>query len=179
MVKEVIVASMLTLVSFGEIPTIEGIGDETVISGEITEDTGAIIADNYEEVEKPFVDNSYFEAEIIEIEENPIVNGVMSEHLTKQSGVFNGPSGKETYYNLNMSGVVSIMRSMGYSEEEYPYWVREDGVKMLGDYVMCAAAFNIRPRGSIVETSLGTALVCDTGGFAYYNETQIDIAVSW
>ena len=107
MVKEVIVASMLTLVSFGEIPTIEGIGDETVISGEITEDTGAIIADNYEEVEKPFVDNSYFEAEIIEIEEKPIVNGAMSEHLTKQSGVFNGPSGKETYYNLNMSGVVS------------------------------------------------------------------------
>ena len=107
------------------------------------------------------------------------MNGVMSEHLTKQSGVFNGPSGKETYYNLNMSGVVSIMRGMGYSEEEYPYWVREDGVKMLGDYVMCAAAFSIRPRGSIVETSLGTALVCDTGGFAYYNETQIDIAVSW
>ena len=64
--------------------------------------------------------------------------------LTKSAGVYNGPSGKETYYNLNMSGVVSIMRSMGYSEEEYPYWVREDGCKMLGDYIMVAANFSIR-----------------------------------
>ena len=119
------------------------------------------------------------EVTIVELPEEPKINPPQEQHITKQSGVFNGPSGKETYYNLNMSGVVSIMRGMGYSEEEYPYWVREDGVKMLGDYVMCAAAFSIRPRGSVVETSLGTALVCDTGGFAYYNETQIDIAVSW
>ena len=119
------------------------------------------------------------EVTIVELPEEPKINPPQEQHITKQSGVFDGPSGKETYYNLNMSGVVSIMRGMGYSEEEYPYWVREDGVKMLGDYVMCAAAFSIRPRGSVVETSLGTALVCDTGGFAYYNETQIDIAVSW
>ena len=99
--------------------------------------------------------------------------------LTKSAGVYNGPSGKETYYNLNMSGVVSIMRSMGYSEEDYPYWVREDGCKMLGDYIMLAANFSIRPRGTIVETSLGQGIVCDTGGFASYNTTQLDIATNW
>ena len=33
--------------------------------------------------------------------------------LTASAGTINGPSGKETYYNLNMSGVVSIMRSLG------------------------------------------------------------------
>lgn len=99
--------------------------------------------------------------------------------LTKFKGVVNGPSGKETYYNLNMSGVVKIMRNAGFSEEEYPYWVREDGVKMLGNYVMVAANLEIRPRGTIVQSSLGDAIVCDTGGFAYSNPTQLDIAVSW
>ncbi len=100
-------------------------------------------------------------------------------HLTKRAGVFQGPSGKETYYNLNMNGVVRIMRSIGFSEAEYPYWVRDDGVKMLGPYVMVAAALNIRPRGSLVECSLGTGLVCDTGTFAYSNPYQLDIAVTW
>lgn len=99
--------------------------------------------------------------------------------LTKSKGVVIGPSGKETYYNLNMSGVVRIMRNLGYTEAEYPYWVREDGVKMLGNYVMVAANFNIRPRGTIVPSSLGDAIVCDTGGFAHNNPTQLDIAVSW
>lgn len=99
--------------------------------------------------------------------------------LTKRKGVVSGPSGKETYYNLNMAGVVKIMRNAGFTEEEYPYWVREDGVKMLGDYVMVAANLDIRPRGSIVKSSLGDAIVCDTGGFATSNPTQLDIAVTW
>jgi hypothetical protein len=96
--------------------------------------------------------------------------------LSKRRGTIMGPSGKETYYNLNMSGVVRIMRRMGNTDE---YWVRSDGVKMLGDYVMVAANLKLRPRGSLVETSLGTAIVCDTGGFAKRNPTQIDIAVTW
>lgn len=96
--------------------------------------------------------------------------------LSRSAGAIYGPSGKETYYNLNMSGVVSIMRSMGNTDE---YWVREDGCKMLGDYIMVAANLNLRPRGSIVQTSLGDAIVCDTGGFAKRNPTQIDVAVTW
>lgn len=99
--------------------------------------------------------------------------------LTAYAGVYNGPSGKETYYNLDMSRVVSIMRSMGYSEEEYPYWVRDDGVKMLGPYVMVAAELSTRPKGTILESSLGTAIVVDTGGFAFGNPTQLDIATAW
>ena len=101
------------------------------------------------------------------------------ECLNAYDGVFYGPSGKETYYNLPMDGVVRIMREAGYSEEEYPYWVRDDGVKMFGDYVMVAADLSIRPRGSILECSLGTAIVCDTGEFVETNPTQLDIAVDW
>ena len=99
--------------------------------------------------------------------------------LTPSAGVFDGPSGKETYYNLNMSGVISIMRGMGYTEEEYPYWVREDGCKMFGPYIMVAANLSIRPKGTILPCSLGTAIVVDTGGFAASNPTQLDIATSW
>lgn len=99
--------------------------------------------------------------------------------LNKIIGTVNGPSGKETYYNLEMSGVIRIMRNLGYSEEKYPYSVRKDGVKMLGPYIMCAANLSLRPRGTILETSLGTAIVCDTGGFAKKNPRQLDIAVNW
>ena len=96
--------------------------------------------------------------------------------LTRGRGTIQGPSGKETYYNLNMAGVVSIMRGMGY---DYEYWVRYDGVKMFGNYVMIAANLNLRPRGSLVQTSVGMGMVCDTGTFAYRNPTQIDIATAW
>ena len=101
------------------------------------------------------------------------------DKLSKSRGTIQGPSGKETYYNLNMSGVVSIMRRMGFSEAEYPYNVRADGVKCLGPYVMVAAHLGKRPRGSKVQTSLGTGMVCDTGGFAANNPTQIDVATAW
>ena len=99
--------------------------------------------------------------------------------LSKSHGVVYGPTGKETYYNLDMSGVVSIMRNMGFSSEDYPYWVREDGCKMLGPYIMCAANLDRFPRGTTVESSLGTCLVCDTGSFAASNPTQLDIATNW
>ena len=99
--------------------------------------------------------------------------------LTKRAGKIQGPSGEETYYNLKMSGVVKIMRKQGFSEEEYPYWVRDDGVKMLGPYIMCAANLKIYPRGSLVESSLGMAIVCDTGEFAKKHPYRFDIAVNW
>ena len=100
-------------------------------------------------------------------------------HLTKSGGVFAGPSGKETYYNLPMGRCIQIMRDMGYSVEEYPYWVREDGAKMLGEYVMCAAELGSRPKGTILETSLGMAIVVDTGSFAVSNPTMLDMCVDW
>lgn len=99
--------------------------------------------------------------------------------LTPSSGVNYGPSGKETYYNLPMDGVVNIMRDAGFSEEDYPYHISDNGCKMLGDYIMVAADFNIRPRGTVIETSLGMGLVCDTGSFTYSCSEGLDIAVSW
>jgi hypothetical protein len=108
--------------------------------------------------------------------ENSVWRGAI---LTARAGTIQGPSGKETYYNLPMQGVVRTMRGLGYDAENYPYWVRSDGCKMLGDKIMVAANLNVHPRGSVVETSLGSGLVCDTGGFARNNPYQLDLAVNW
>lgn len=99
--------------------------------------------------------------------------------LTQSAGVNYGPSGRETYYNLDMSGVISAMRGLGYSEQDYPYWEREDGAKMLGNYVMVAADLNTRPKGTVLQCSLGSAIVCDTGSFVNSDAQQLDIAVTW
>ena len=96
--------------------------------------------------------------------------------LNRYNGVNRGPSGKETYYNLNMNKIVDAMKRLGVNSE---YWVRNDGVKMYGDYIMCAADLSVYPRGSIVETSLGTGIVCDTGAFVKSTGIALDIATAW
>ena len=68
------------------------------------------------------------------------------------------------------------MKRLGVNSE---YWVRNDGVKMYGDYIMCAADLSVYPRGSIVETSLGTGIVCDTGAFVKSTGIVLDIATAW
>ena len=96
-------------------------------------------------------------------------------------GTVYGPTGKETYYNQDMSTLVQWARDAGLSEEEYPYWVRDDGCKMLGGFIMCAANLEHFPRYSIVESSLGACIVVDTGSFVYLDEgwNWLDIAVTW
>lgn len=138
---------------------------------EIQYDTSGIsaatsIASDFEEIEQP----------VQTVMRSTPVN---ITNLNAFNGVCNGPSGKETYYNLPMSGVVRIMRQKGYDEQSYPYWVRDDGVKMFGDYIMVAADLSTRPKGTILECSLGTAMVVDTGEFVNTNPMQLDIAVTW
>ena len=61
------------------------------------------------------------------------------------------------------------MRDKGYN---YDYWVRSDGVKMYGNYVMVAADLSTRPKGTIVETTLGDGIVVDTGTFVETPDLQ-------
>ena len=140
------------------------------LSGTKTEITETLVRESVSVASNPY------QIQPVHIDYNPTPVDWDGSVLTPAAGVNYGPSGKETYYNLPMDGVVSIMRSMGNTDE---YWVREDGVKMLGDYVMIAANLDLHPRGSLVPTSLGIGCVCDTGGFALYNPTQVDIAVTW
>lgn len=152
--------------------TVETTTETTTIetTSETTTET-TIVKEVYEEYEEPVYEEVYEEPSYEEFEE-PVYEADYSV-LTPSGGVnyFNGRM--ETYYNLPMGGVLDIMYSLGYSGE---YWVRSDGVKMFGDYVMCACDFGEYPRGSIIETSLGTAMVCDTGSGGY---GWTDIAVTW
>lgn len=80
---------------------------------------------------------------------------------------------QETYYDLNMSGVMGFCGKSGYS-------VREDGVKVDDEgYVIVAANLSRYPRCSVVETSLGLGKVYDTGTFANANPEQFDLATDW
>jgi len=99
-----------------------------------------------------------------------------TRQLTKSAGRVMGPTNEETYYNLPMERVIQSMRNRGYSEEDYPFYIREDGVKMLGDFVMVAADLDLHPKGTVVQTSVGQGLVCDTGEFT---EDIYDVATNW
>lgn len=104
---------------------------------------------------------------------------VDAAHLTASGGVFYGPSGKEKWYSADMSRVELIMRDLGYPEDSYLYHVREDGVKMFGPYVMIAADTTVRPKGTILDTSVGEAMVVDHCVEAEKVSGLIDIATTW
>lgn len=116
------------------------------------------------------------EAERKRIEESRKPNYPGGGHLTPSAGVFYFGNQRETYYNLDMSWIVSYARQNGISGE---YWIRSDGCKMLGDYIILACNRDVHPYGSIVQTSLGIGISLDTGGFAYDYPYGVDIAVNW
>lgn len=109
-------------------------------------------------------------------EPTPAYNPPTGGCLTPSGGVHNGPSGLETYYNLPMDGVIQQARNFGIEGE---YWIRPDGCKMYGNYIILACNRDVHPMGSLVETSLGTGISLDTGGFAEGNPTQVDVATTW
>ena len=114
------------------------------------------------------------EDEIIEeIEEEIII--LPNLMLTSELGRVQGPQNEESWYNLPMHNVINKMRSIGYTEADYLYYVREDGVKMLGDFIMIAANLSEYPRGTVVQTSLGQGLICDK----CEHGQELDIAVDW
>lgn len=144
----------------------EVIEEEAVIE-ETIEQTEEEIETTEEEVEE-------IKEELKESKSNQTV--ITSGVLTKSGGVNWFDGHKETYYNLPMNKVVSNAHKRGIEGE---YKEREDGAKMLGDYIMIAADQSIHPYGSIVPTSLGDGIVVDTGTFIQTNPQQIDIAVTW
>ena len=88
--------------------------------------------------------------------------------LTKSSGVYYYGGRKETYYNLDMENIILNAQALGIQGD---YWIRNDGVKMYGDYVIVASQAK---KGTIIETSLGTGIVLD-----YCPAGTIDIATNW
>ena len=165
---------------YGSNITVKGISDDVDWAVVEYNGTDAFVAKEYiEEGAAPeVVATASQSVDSTSTQAAPVISSYSGSQLTAYAGVNYGPSGKETYYNLPMDGIVSIMGQYGYSAADYA--VREDGVKTLGGYVMVAADLNQYPRGSLVETSLGTGLVCDTGGFVYNGSgVSLDIATNW
>lgn len=75
--------------------------------------------------------------------------------------------------------MVGYMRELGYSEDDYPYWVRDDGVQMFGEYVVVAADPSIYYYGDLIPTSLGMGMVCDLGGVGEEWYEYVDIGTIW
>lgn len=153
------------------------INDVVTVLGE-AEDEWLIIYFEGGEADLGFISSEFIQETLPE--NDTYNNDWTGAKLNRHNGSVQGPSGKETYYNLNMARVIYYMQQLGYYGY---YWVRSDGVKMYttntGSYVMCAANLKTRPKGSLVETSLGTGIVVDTGTFVNSNPNQIDIAVNW
>lgn len=96
--------------------------------------------------------------------------------LTARGGINYYFDQKESWYDLPMDGVIAIARAHGIGGE---YWVRDDGAKMLGNYIMLATDNSVYPIGTLVPTSLGMGISLDTGTFALTNHYQVDIACQW
>lgn len=153
----------------------------TIIENDIVDDwKGVLIDDEYFWISSKYLSKKKTEIkkeESSETNSNIASQPVAGAHLTRQSGVFTYNGRRESYYNLNMSGVVRRMKQRGFSGE---YAIRNDGVKTFGGLVMVAADFNTFPLGTIVQTSLGTGIVCDTGSFVNtYGSRAFDIATNW
>ena len=136
----------------------------------------AYLGDRYDEVQE-WIDSNYaaptYVADDITYVADETTYVYDGDCLNPEDGINYYYGTLETYYNLDMSGVVDWMHDLGYQGD---YWVRDDGVKMFGPYVMVAADYGWMPKGSILETSLGLAMVCDTGEGGWY---WTDIATCW
>lgn len=98
--------------------------------------------------------------------------------LTKKGGVNYYKGQKETYYNLDMTRIYEKAdKNFG---SHHKKWIRDDGVKMYGPYVVLAVPFDVYPYGTTdIPTSLGLGIALDTGKFAETNKNAVDVAVDW
>lgn len=107
------------------------------------------------------------------IEMHPLTASMGRNRYTTSNGKGLIVERQETYYDLNMSGVMHYCGKSSYT-------VREDGAKVDEDgYVLVAANLSRYPRCSVVQTSLGLGKVYDTGTFAQTNPEQFDLATDW
>jgi len=99
-----------------------------------------------------------------------LTQGKGAQQFTDSKGVTH----RETYYDLDMSRVMQSCGQGGY------YTVRPDGAKVDAQgYILIAANYAIYPKCSLVETSLGTGKVYDTGGFVSHHPYGFDLATDW
>lgn len=102
-----------------------------------------------------------------------IITTLMAIVLTAKAGRIAYRDHIETWYNLDMTRVIERSDKMiGLSDL---YWIRDDGVKMYGPWVI-VAAHKSKIRYSRVQTSLGEGIILDT----HETDPEVyDIATTW
>ncbi len=114
------------------------------------------------------------------IAKRPLTASMGVNHYTVKKANGSMVDRKETYYDLDMSGVMRLAQYYEGCNNSGHYSVREDGAKVDDDgFILVAANLSHYPRCSVVETSLGRGKVYDTGDFARRNPEQFDIATDW
>ena len=94
--------------------------------------------------------------------------------LTARAGKITYNGHTESWYDLPMQKVIE--RSDAATGLSDMYWIRGDGVRMYGQWVIVAAHPSVT-RYSLVETSLGTGIVLDRHTVPDAN--LYDIATDW
>lgn len=111
------------------------------------------------------------QVEIIGVKPGPnsLTKSKGAQHFKDSKGIVH----RETYYDLPMNVVMGACGGGAYT-------IRADGAKVDKDgYILVAANLRNYPRCSLVETSMGTGRVYDTGGFAVRHPHGFDLATDW
>ena len=102
-----------------------------------------------------------------------IINLIAVVVLTTKLGIVEFQGHTETWYDLPMQKVVQDAQQAGIPCE---YWVRDDGVKMFGNWVIVASHPSVT-KYTFIETSLGTGIILDRHEMD--NKDLYDIATNW
>ena len=103
-----------------------------------------------------------------------LIRVLLAVVLTASLGRVQYEGHTETWYDLDMSKVIERSdKAIGLNDM---YWVREDGVKMYAQWVICAAHPS-KIRYSRIQTSLGEGIILDT--HTSKDTELIDIATTW
>ena len=103
-----------------------------------------------------------------------LIRALLAVVLTASLGRVQFNDHYETWYDLDMKNVIA--RSDAAIGLENMYWVREDGVKMYAQWVICAAHPS-KIRYSRIDTSLGEGIILDA--HTADDPELIDIATTW
>lgn len=196
----VIISVFITGFNLGIIVSISNVEAKSIKETSVNKEKDTIIKVDFKDKDKDKNKNNDKEKEVVE--ENTTskkedwleYNSKYLEYLPEESlrpivpteswYYYDGPNGTEDYYNVPMEETIRVARAKGYSEENYPYWIREDGCKMFGKFIICATDYDVHSYGSIINTSLGKAIVIDTNytvdkDDSWHYCSDIDIATEW
>lgn len=107
---------------------------------------------------------------------NHLIRGIITLFavvLTARAGriTFNGHT--ETWYDKPMNRVIGRAQMIGIPAD---YWIRDDGVKMFGPWVI-VAAHKSKVRYTRLQTSLGEGIILD---YHTMDDPELyDIATDW